>query len=430
MNKRLLITLGIALFLIGGTLAAIRFAQGYRLDFKKKKVTSTGLLVANSYPKGASVYINDNLTTATDDTLNLPPGEYQVKIIKDGYLSWEKTLKLEKEVVTQANARLFPAVPDLKGLTYSGALNLTPSPDGQKIAFSVASASGRLKNGLWVLNMNSSAFASEYELLQISQNSSIFDFTDAKLCWSPDGRQILAKNEADAVLLDNNRLNKATDFKDVTAQLPLILTEWEEELELKRQRQWKKLPEAMQKIASDSAKLVYFSPDEEKVLYTAINPATIPEELVPSLPGSNTQTEEREIKANRVYVYDLKEDKNFFIIDAKPASRPASPNRGEQAGTAKEEEVLEKRMEAIQNQYSPLKIQGIQWFPTSNHLIYTNSDKVIIMEYDGTNRTTVYAGPFEDSFAYPWPDASKMLILTNLNPDTKLPSNLYAVELK
>jgi hypothetical protein len=149
-NKRLLITL-ITICLLGvGTFAAIQWGRGYRPDFKNGQLKGTGLLTANSYPKGAQVYINDKLTTATDDTLNLPPGDYQIKIVKDGYIPWEKNLKLEKELVTQTNALLFPAVPDLKPLTFTGALNLTPSPDGQKIAFVVASASATPKNGLYI----------------------------------------------------------------------------------------------------------------------------------------------------------------------------------------------------------------------------------------------------------------------------------------
>jgi hypothetical protein len=417
MNKRLLITVGVALFLLAGTLLAIRFAQGYRFSMKEKKVSGTGLLVVNSFPKGASVFINDKLTTATDDTLNLPPGDYQIKIVKDGFISWEKKIKLEKELVSQTNAHLFPAVPDLKGLTFAGALNLTPSPDGQKIAFSVASASARLKNGLWVLDLTSSPFSSQ-QARQISQSSGIFDFTKAQLVWSPDSKSLLVKKETDTLLLEADHLNETQSFKDVTARLPLILTEWEEEMALKRERQWQKLPEAMQKIASESAKNIYFSPDEEKVIYTATKSVVIPEELIPPLPARNSQPETRHLEADKIYVYDLKEDRNFYISDAEAVK------------DASEADELEKRMTALQNQYSPLRGQKYQWFPTSQHLIFTNAEKIVILEYDNTNQATVYAGPFAESFSYPWPDASRLLILTTLNPDASLPLNLYAVELK
>lgn len=132
MNRRLIITALTAVLLAAGTYTAIKFAKGYRPDFKSKEIKGTGLLVVNSLPQGAQVFLNSKLTTATDDTLNLLPGEYLIEIKKDGYIPWQKKLTIEAEVVTQANARLFPAVTSLKPLTFTGAHNATPSPDGQK----------------------------------------------------------------------------------------------------------------------------------------------------------------------------------------------------------------------------------------------------------------------------------------------------------
>jgi len=442
MNKRLLITLGTALLLLSGTLLAIKFAKGYRLNLKEQKVNGTGLLVANSFPEGASVFINDKLTTATDDTLNLPPGNYKIKIVKDGFIDWEKNLILKEELVTQTNTRLFPAVPDLKGLTFAGALNLTPSPDGQKIAFSVASSSASLKNGLWILDLASSALSFSQEPRQISQNSKVFDFTEAQLIWAPDSKQILCKDKTDTVLLDADRMNEAKNFKDVNARLPIILDDWEEQLSLKKQRQILKLPEEMQKIASESARKVYFSPDEEKMLYTATTSSIILQNLIPPLPATNTQPEQRQLEPDKIYIYDIKEDKNFYIMDAKIEEDTTGENTEKEAIETKpvkdaktatkqeKEKTLEKRLKSIQNQYSPLNTQLIQWFPTSQHLVLIEEDKIIILEYDNTNKAVVYAGPFEESFTYPWPDGSKLLILTTLNSESSLPSNLYAIDLK
>lgn len=418
MNKRIIITLGVGLFLLLGTLGAIKFAKGYRLNLKDGKLKGTGLLVANSFPKGAQVFINDKLTTATDDTLNLPPGDYKVKVVKDGFITWEKNLKLEKELVVQTNTHLFPAVPNLRGLTYAGALNITPSPDGQKIAFSVASASARLKNGLWILDLGGSALSFSQEPRQIAQTTKIFDFTNAFFVWSPNSKQILAFDETDTVLLDADRSNSAEELTDVSARLPLILADWQEQLEIKRKRQWEKLPQEMQKIASESAKNIYFSPDEEKMLYTCQAKTVIPENLISALPGSSTQPEARSLEPGKIYVYDLKEDKNFYIADAFEPEQE------------KDEEEIIRDFKQVQNQYTPLFVQNCQWFPTSQHLILTEKDKIIIVEYDGTNKATVYAGPFEQGFVYPWPDASKLLILTSLNPESQLPPNLYGIDLK
>ena len=77
MKQRLIITSLIALFLCLGTLGAIFWAKGYRPSFKEKTIKGTSLLVVNSYPEGASVYLNDKLTTATNESISF----FFVKII-------------------------------------------------------------------------------------------------------------------------------------------------------------------------------------------------------------------------------------------------------------------------------------------------------------------------------------------------------------
>src|SRR5690348_12777929 len=90
MKRQIFISLLILLFLGVGTVVAIFYGKGYSLDFTSGKgfLKGTGLLVATSVPDGAQVFINDHLTTATNNTINLPPGEYKVKIFKDGYFPW------------------------------------------------------------------------------------------------------------------------------------------------------------------------------------------------------------------------------------------------------------------------------------------------------------------------------------------------------
>jgi hypothetical protein len=52
-----------------------------------------------------------------------------------------------------------------------------------------------------------------------------------------------------------------------------------------------------------------------------------------------------------------------------------------------------------------------------------------MLEMDGTNDTTIYAGPFIGSSVFPWPNGEKLVILTDLNNPTILP-NLYTISLK
>jgi hypothetical protein len=124
-------TLLSAIFIVTVTVFVIRFAQGYRVT--PQGPSTTGLFAANSFPPGAEVLINGRLTTATDSTINLPPGTYDVEIRREGYLPWKKTLTIQQGLVTQSNAQLYRRVPSLTPLTFFGAHNVTPSPETQKL---------------------------------------------------------------------------------------------------------------------------------------------------------------------------------------------------------------------------------------------------------------------------------------------------------
>lgn len=429
-SPRLLILVIFILALSGGIFLAIKIAKGYRPSSTNKSLEGTGLLSANSIPKGASVFINNKLTTATDDTINLPPGEYQVKIAQDGYLPWEKTLKLQPELVTQTNARIFPAVPDLKPLTFSGAINPTPSPDGQKIVFGVMNATSDTKNGLYVLDLQDRAFTLNSDPKQITRNSPKYDFVNSNITWSPDSAQILVtlnlnKPEEQNILLNPNAFNDAANYKDITARLPVTIKEWQELINKKNQENMLRLPEFMQTLATESAKLTYFSPDDKMFLYTATKTVTIPDNLLPALPASSTQKEDRNLQPDKIYIYDLEEDKNFLIGNA-PAPSPSPKSNLKTKIVIKPADELEK----IRTLYSPIKNQLIQWFPDSRHVIMVEENKLTIAEYDNTNRQTVYAGPFSQNFAYPWPNGSRLIILSSLNGSPDLPPNLYSINLK
>lgn len=407
-RKTALIIVGAFLLVVTGTAVASLFIRGYRPDFKQQKLSllPTGLLVANSVPEGASVYIDDKLVTATDDTLNLPPGEYQVKIEKDGYLPWQKRLTIKKEVVTQTNAILFRVAPDLKPLTNTGAVNPTVSPDHTKIVYAVTNASSPRKNGVWILDLTSTLPLTRANTRQLTGPIEGINWSTSYFVWSPDYKNVLLINKDEAgevksaYLIATDRFTPADQLGDVSFRLDLILAEWRQETQEELALKLRKLPEAMVKIATSSAKMITFSPDEERFFYLATDSAKIPENLIPHPPARSTQPEERKIQPDNVYVYDLKEDTNFLI------------------GSAKELGIKDEG-----------QIPSLYWL-TDRHLIYIDQAKseIKIVEADATNRQTIYAGPFENGYVFPSPSGKSLIILTSLHPDS--PANLYEVRVR
>lgn len=380
------------------TTIAVLYASGYRLTSQNGTnfVEGTGVIVLTSVPDGARVYVNDHLTTATNNTINLQPGKYDVRIEKEGYFAWKKNITVKKGEVSQANALLFPNYPKLTPLTTTGAANVVVDPTNSLIAYTVDDFNTVRKNGIYLLNMNSRPILLGDLTTQLSDNT-VADFTNATLEFSPEGDQIIATMSGSlgtsVYLLSTKNFNDTP--QDITNSVFQVRSEWEQIEAEKESRQIRTLPSKLRPFLTTYFTDMSFSPDNNKIMYTASGSATMPIIINPRLKGTNSTPETRELNDGYRYVYDIKEDRNYLI--AKKGEESPIPN--------------------------------YLWHPDSNHLVYITDSKINIMEFDGQNDTTVYAGPFEKDFVTIWPDGSNIVILTNFNnPGTNL--NLYKVGLK
>lgn len=397
MKRVVISTLIILALLLTGTAVGIFYARGYRFDLNNPKgiLEGTGLLVLTSHPEGARVLVNNHFTTATDNTINLSPGSYKVRIEKDGYFPWEKTVEIKKETVSQANATLFPIAPRLDAITTTGALNPVIDSSGTLLAYAVASASAD-KNGVYTLSMLAPILPLGGGATQVT-NDLIASFSNSILSFSPDGSQLMASISASAsynptvYLLNSRSFNSSP--KDVTATLSQTNTDWQTQSSLKNKKLIESLPKKVRGIATSYFSTPVPSFDNDKILYTASASANIPTMIIPRLPGTNSTPEQRQLTAGNIYVYDIKEDRNYFL-----STKLDAPEK-----------------------YS--------WLADSGHLAYVKNGKVNVVEYDGQNNTIVYAGPFVDSLLFPWPDGSSLIILTNLNIPSA-PNNLYRISLR
>jgi Tol biopolymer transport system component len=200
-------------------------------------------------------------------------------------------------------------------------------------------------------------------------------------------------------LLDANNFNNTPT--DITENLNTYQNTWNTEKEDKTNAQIASLHSNLKKMITDNFTIAAWSPDETKILYIASNSASLPLIINPPHIGTDSTPQERNIQKGNIYIYDIKEDQNFKILDAIP-----NPTN------------------LIASGEFPLK-----WLPDNMHLLYIHAGKIDTMEYDGGNKTTIYAGPFIDNFVFPWPAGGKFVILTNLGNEDIAP-NLYTVSLQ
>ena len=380
------------------------------------------LFVVTSVPNGAQVLINGKLESATNATISLPPDSYDIQLKKDGYLVWQKHVIIKKEEVTKIDAYLFPAAPSLSSLTFTGATKPILSPDKTKLVYGIPDSdkTDPDKVGIWVMDLADLPIGFSREPRKISD----LDPAELDWQWSPDSRQILIKKDTNYYVLDISSQTFLISLIPLTPEkLSATLIKWQQDLGKKTDENMRDLPPPLAQVLKDA--LLSFSPDGNKVLYTASNDATIPNGLVSPLPGSSTQKEERNIKKGNTYVYDLKEDRSFLIYSGTVAPEVNLIKEASVSAAATTSDQPKNRV-PINRKPSAF----IRWFPTSNHLILAENNKIAIMDYDGTNQQTIYAGPYSYPYAVPFPNSSRLLILTNLGAGQDIIGNLYAISLK
>ncbi len=105
------------LFFILATPSVLLYAWGYSFDWQEKRIVLTGGFYLDSVPKKAKVYLNNELKAKETPAFikRLLPRDYQVKAIKEGYHPWQKKLRVESKLVTEArNILLIPEQPPLE----------------------------------------------------------------------------------------------------------------------------------------------------------------------------------------------------------------------------------------------------------------------------------------------------------------------------
>lgn len=387
----------------------IAYARGYRLDLEKNSFTPTGIISVNSYPKAAKIYLNGELKGVTDQNLSLPPGKYEVEIKKDGFTSWKKTFILKGELVESANALLFPINPSLSPLTNLGIIKIFPmDQSGKFLLFSENDLPE--KDGIYVFDIGKSfSFLAPLKLIALKSSlPTQLDFSKTNADFSPDQKQAIITFETEnnplSYLLSLEEENK--QLFEVTLSKKALLTAWQEEKNQEIAKLLEGFPKDFQKVASDSFKIISFSPDKEKVLYQTKTDLELPIIIKPRLIATNQTLESRNLKTESLYIYDQKEDKNFKInLESKILNSQS---------------ILNSEF---------LILNSILWYPDSEHLVVNEGDKIVMIEYDDQNHQTVYSGPYEKEFIGVATDG-KLLILTNLNSQSNKLPDIYAVGIK
>jgi len=402
MSKQFLFTL-FSLILIGLIAGgAIFLAKGYRYQSDTGTFSGTGIISVSSLPDQASVYLDGHLTTATDDNItSLPPKNYKVRIVKEGYIPWEKDTEVSAGLVSEIKATLYRSIPTIYPITYSGVDYALLSPDNLKLMYIIPNGlegglAAERKSGIWVWVMASQGglgFSGGEVQRQILQSNGV-DYSKAKYRWSPDSTQLFVDLPDRKLLLEIDRLNDVP--RDITANYQATLTAWDQTESQTRLTKLSQIENAsLRKSASDSATLKW-SPDETKILYADS--------------GGNFK------------VNDLILDKDYQLPKASSyAFLPDSKHL-----------VMIERDAGAGSEGAQGRGASPKPSPSGNLTIKEQfaQSRISIIEIDGQNKAEIYYGSVEPNVVVPWPDNSRLVVISSLPTQTASQPNLYGINLK
>ncbi len=377
-------TLLTLIILLGITTAIFLYTSGYRLqkDAETEIIdfTKTGMIGAKSLPEGAAVYLDDELITATNDTIpGIEPGTHKLRITKKGFEEWTKDIEIFAELVTDITAVLVSQSPRLEPLTNTGASNPSVSPSLSNLAYF---SKDETSPGVWVIPVNQGGiniFRSTPSV--VLEDTQFNKYSDGKsITWSSDETQLIVETGTGVFYLVDLQTNSAQSLLNPNN----VKERWAEILVNKRADFVDKLEitEEIKNLAlSENVK---WSPDEKKFLYTV-------------------------------------EEGNNLVYKVYNMEKPLPI--GENVETI----VFTKSA----NEQQPT----ISWYSDSFHLLLTenyneteHSGVISMIRIDGTNKTEIYSNPLYSPNIYSVPSGDKVIILTSVKSNGQ--TDLYTVGIR
>jgi len=240
------------------------YTNGFRIHVTKEQVldiSKTGMVSARSIPESANVYLDGILITATNDTIpGIEPGTKTLKILKKGFVPWEKEIEIFQELVTDITAVLITQSPRIEPLTNTGALFPKISNSLTKLAYI---SKEETTKGINILNL-SSGFFSGNPTITIKDTNTIKLSEGTDLLWSYNENELLVKLPQEQWYLINLTDNSLTTVTNTQK----VIQKWEEEFLQKRSDfiDKSKVSDDVKELAKSNN--VLWSPDEKKFLAT------------------------------------------------------------------------------------------------------------------------------------------------------------------
>lgn len=418
--------IGVALLL--ASVILLMTAYGYDLDRKTRQVIQNGLIFVDSNPEKSTIYLNGKENGSTDKRLTVPAGKYTLELKRDGYRTWSKTFELEGSSIERLNYPiLFPEKLDtsnIPGLSYETApLFTSQSPDRKWIL--IANSLTKFD----VLNANDPKadivkIEIPKEIMTVSKDPR--NITPVE--WSNDNRHLLIKhtfgNKYEYIMLDREVPNSSINVTNTLGINPNKIS-----MRDKKYDQLYLLDNTSLKFADLKSKQIslylenvieYKSYSDNVMLFASIDPSD-PNKVIVKMKENNKEYTLRSGNKSDGYILDIaRYDDHWYLAVATagkvfiyrdPNIRSTNskdlPSLFTTLVIANPSQVLfssNTRYIMVQsgNKFAiydaetnrrhyydidlSIEVSNKARWMDGSHLVFSHANKVIVMDYDGTNR--------------------------------------------
>jgi hypothetical protein len=230
-RQRIILMVGYVLVAVAiaiATLILLYQAYGFGIG-KNGAVIQNGLTFFSSQPHPASIYINNKLESVSTNTrLVLPAGIYHVKLTRNGYRDWQRTIELDGGSVEHFDyPLLFPSSLTTKKIqTFAAAPGLvTQSPDHRWLLVEDPSSMTNFN----VYDLKNPTKPAVAVTLPASLLSKATDSESWQLGeWADDNQHVLLQHDYDGktefIMLDRTNPDQSVNLNTTLADSPSKLT--------------------------------------------------------------------------------------------------------------------------------------------------------------------------------------------------------------
>jgi hypothetical protein len=217
---------------IAGTTYALIISRGNSLT--AEGISATGTIRLSISPNSNyTVYLNEQAQRITTNNTveNLTPGEYTLKIQKDGYSTWQRTIQIKAGLITDVSAQLFPSVLQLEQLSKTNISQATYSPSRRVVVYTATNIALGGTIGIWQQNLQRSniPLIDESPIKITNLTSRIVEAANnntLKVKISPNDDRLIVQTADSIYLLDMGRYNEPSEDNKLKFSFPVDSIEW------------------------------------------------------------------------------------------------------------------------------------------------------------------------------------------------------------